>query len=182
MHSDVKLSLIVARGRNNVIGVAGQLPWRLKSDLMFFKKVTLGNPIIMGRKTWESLPRRPLPDRENIVMTRDWTYDAPGARVYSSFSPAVNAAKAIAAREGKREVFVIGGEAIYKLALPLADRVYVTDVDAAPDGDAHFPVLADTEWHEETTEHFDISEGNDHAFTIRRLERVPAISSVRADA
>ena len=73
MHSNVKLSLIVARGLNNVIGVSGQLPWRLKSDLMFFKQVTLGSPIIMGRKTWESLPRRPLPDRENIVMTRDWT-------------------------------------------------------------------------------------------------------------
>ncbi len=182
MHSDVKLSLIVARGRNNVIGAAGQLPWRLKSDLMFFKKVTLGNPVIMGRKTWESLPKRPLPDRENIVMTRDWTYDAPGARVYSSFSPAVNAAKAIAAREGKREVFVIGGEAIYQLALPLADLVYVTEVDAAPEGDAHFPVLAESEWHEETAEHFEISKGNDHAFTIRKLERVRASSPAGTDA
>lgn len=182
MNNDVKLSLIVARGRNNVIGVAGQLPWRLKSDLMFFKKVTRGNPIIMGRKTWESLPKRPLPDRANIVMTRDWTYDAPGARVYSSFSPAVNAAKAIAAREGKREVFVIGGEAIYELALPLADRVYVTDVDTAPEGDAHFPELADTEWREDTAEHFAISEGNDHAFTIRRLERVHASSPASTNA
>tara|TARA_R110000751_G_scaffold2632_4_gene14073 strand:+ start:11812 stop:12354 length:543 start_codon:yes stop_codon:yes gene_type:complete len=173
MNRDVKLSLIVARGHNNVIGAAGQLPWRLKSDLMFFKKVTLGNPIIMGRKTWESLPKRPLPNRENIVMTRDWTYDAPGARVYSSFSPAVNAAKAIAARDGKNEVFAIGGEAIYKRALPLADRIYLTDVDAAPKGDAFFPVLPEHEWHETTAERFEVSEGNDHAFTIRILERTP---------
>ena len=180
MHSDVKLSLIVARGLNNVIGAAGQLPWRLKSDLMFFKKVTLGNPIIMGRKTWESLPRRPLPDRENIVMTRDWTYDAPGARVYSSFSPAINAAKAIAARDGKAEVFVIGGEAIYKRALPLADRIYLTDVDAAPEGDAFFPALPDHEWHEASAARFEVSDGDDHAFTIRKLERITA--DARTDA
>lgn len=180
MHSNVKLSLIVARGLNNVIGVSGQLPWRLKSDLMFFKQVTLGSPIIMGRKTWESLPRRPLPDRENIVMTRDWTYDAPGARVYSSFAPAVNAAKAIAARDGKAEVFAIGGEAIYRRALPLADRIYLTDVDAAPEGDAFFPALPDNEWHETSAARFEVSEGDDHAFTIRRLERTPA--DARTDA
>ncbi|KCZ92815.1 dihydrofolate reductase [Hyphomonas johnsonii] len=174
MHSEVKLSLIVARGRNNVIGVAGQLPWRLKSDMMFFKRVTMDHPIIMGRKTWESLPKHPLPGRENIVMTRDWTYDAPGARVYSSFPAAMNAAKAVAKRTGKREVFVIGGEAIYTLALPLADRVYLTDVDAAPEGDAYFPPLDAQEWHESTAEAFGVGDGNNHAFTIRQLDRVHA--------
>jgi dihydrofolate reductase len=83
----------------------------------------------------------------------------------------VNAAKAIAARNGKNEVFAIGGEAIYKRALPLADRIYLTDVDAAPSGDAFFPVLAEHEWHETSAERFEVSEGNDHAFTIRMLER-----------
>jgi dihydrofolate reductase len=182
MNSEVKLCLIVARARNNVIGVAGKLPWRLKGDMMFFKRITMGNPIIMGRKTWESLPKKPLPGRENIVMTRDWTYDAPGARVYSSFATAMNAAKAVAARDGKREVFVIGGEAIYKQALPIADCIYTTDVDTEPRGDAFFPPLVEGEWREETAEHFVASESNDHAFTIRKLERVHANSTAASDA
>ena len=90
MSADVKLCLIAARARNNVIGSGGDLPWKLKSDLSFFKTATLGCPIIMGRKTWESLPVRPLKGRENIVMTRDWAYNADGARVYSSFAAATN--------------------------------------------------------------------------------------------
>ncbi|WP_241765730.1 dihydrofolate reductase [Hyphomonas chukchiensis] len=178
----MKLSLIVARGRNGVIGVAGELPWRLKGDMMFFKRITMGNPIIMGRKTWESLPKRPLPGRENIVMTRDWTYDAPGARVYSNFIAAMSAAKAVAARDGRREAFVIGGEAIYKLAMPLADRIYLTDVESYPHGDAYFPELADDEWHEHTAEHFEATNGNDFAYTIRKLERVHAASHADTDS
>ena len=92
MPDSLNVCLIAARGKNNVIGNEGDLPWRLKDDLTFFKKVTMGCPILMGRKTWESLPVRPLKGRENIVMTRDWTYSAPGARVYSSFPAAINAA------------------------------------------------------------------------------------------
>lgn len=182
MQNDVKLSLIVARGRNGVIGVAGELPWRLRGDMMFFKRITMGNPIIMGRKTWESLPKRPLPGRENIVMTRDWTYDAPGARVYSNFIAAMNAAKAVAARDGRREAFVIGGEAIYKLAMPLADRIYLTDVESYPEGDAFFPELPEDEWREHTAEHFEAVEGNDFAYTIRKLERVHAASHAETDS
>ena len=171
MPDTIRLCLIVAQGRNRVIGASGQLPWRLSEDLAFFKRVTMGSPILMGRKTWESLPRRPLPGRENIVLSQDWNYDAPGARVYSSFAPALNAAKAMAARTGTGKVFVIGGEAIYALALPFADRIYLTDVDAAPDGDAFFPVLKPGDWSETGTETFAAGPGNDHAFTIRSLER-----------
>jgi dihydrofolate reductase len=130
MIEPIRLSLIVAQGRNRVIGSAGQLPWRLKDDLAHFKRTTMGAPVIMGRKTWESLPKRPLPGRPNIVISRDWNYDAAEARVYSSLSPAINAAKAMALRAGQSEVFVIGGAAIYELALPLADRIYLTEVDA----------------------------------------------------
>lgn len=176
MPSNVKLCLIAARGRNGVIGSEGQLPWRLKSDLAFFKQATLGCPVIMGRKTWESLPFRPLKGRENIVMTRDWAYDAEGARVYSAFSAAVNSAKAIAARTGADKVFVIGGEAIYRLALPIADRVYLTEVVAEPEGDAHFPEMADEDWRETGAEHFEAGDGNDFAFTIRQLDRIPVAS------
>lgn len=169
-----RLSLIVAQGRNRVIGAGGQLPWRLKGDLAHFKRTTLGAPVIMGRKTWESLPKRPLPGRPNIVISRDWNYDAAEARVYSSFVPALSAGRAMALRSGGKEVFVIGGAAIYALALPLADRIYLTEVDAAPDGDAFFPALDTAHWQETSSTRIEAGEGNDHAFTLRVLDRVAA--------
>ncbi|CAN0266978.1 unnamed protein product, partial [Chrysoparadoxa australica] len=110
--SAIKVSLIAARAKTGVIGNKGQLPWRLADDLAFFKSVTVGHPIIMGRRTWESLPRRPLPGRDNIVLSRDWTFSAAGARVFSAIGPAVEAGKALAVAAGKREVFIIGGDAL----------------------------------------------------------------------
>ena len=174
MIEPIRLSLIVAQGRNRVIGAAGQLPWRLKDDLAHFKRKTMGAPVIMGRKTWESLPKRPLPGRPNIVISRDWNYDAAEARVYSSVAPAINAAKAMALREGKSEVFVIGGAAIYELALPIADRIYLTEVDAAPEGDVFFPELASRSWSETASTRYEAGEGNDYAFTLRVLDHVTA--------
>ncbi|MFN3607710.1 MAG: dihydrofolate reductase [Hyphomonas sp.] len=174
MSIEVKLCLIVAQARNRVIGAAGALPWRLKDDMAFFKSATMGAPIIMGRKTWESFPKRPLPGRENIVLTRDWDYDAAQARVYSSFPAAMNAARAIAAREGKEEAFVIGGAEIYALALPFADRIYLTEIDAEIDGDTFFPELDMRQWRADDVAAHPAGEGNDHAFTIRRLDRVSA--------
>ncbi|WP_291194607.1 dihydrofolate reductase [Hyphomonas sp.] len=174
MIEPIRLSLIVAQGRNRVIGSSGQLPWRLKDDLAHFKRTTMGAPVIMGRKTWESLPKRPLPGRPNIVISRDWNYDAAEARVYSSVSPAINAAKAMALRAGQTEVFIIGGAAIYELALPLADRIYLTEVDAAPEGDVFFPALDTASWSESGLTRFEAGEGNDHGFTIKVLDRVTA--------
>jgi dihydrofolate reductase len=173
MSTDIKLCLIVAQARNRVIGAEGRLPWRLKDDIAFFKRTTTGAPVIMGRKTWESLPMRPLPSRENIVLTRDWDYVAPGARVYSSFAAAVNAGRAIAAREGRDEVFVIGGAQIYTTALALADRIYLTEVDAAVAGDVRFPEIDGAQWSQGEPQSFPAGDGNDHAFTIRRLDRMP---------
>ncbi|WP_213272281.1 dihydrofolate reductase [Hyphomonas sp.] len=175
MSTEVKLCLIVAQARNRVIGSSGALPWRLKDDMAFFKATTMGAPVIMGRKTWESFPKRPLPGRENIVLTRDWDYDAAQARVYSSFPAAMNAARAIAAREGKDEAFVIGGAEIYALALPFADRIYLTEVDAEIEGDTLFPELDLRQWRAEDVTAHPAGEGNDHAFTIRRLDRASAI-------
>jgi dihydrofolate reductase len=172
MSEPIRLCLIVAQGRNRVIGAAGQLPWRLKDDLSHFKRTTMGAPVIMGRKTWESLPKRPLPGRANIVVSRDWNYDAVEARVYSSVTPAINAAKAMALRAGQTEVFVIGGAAIYELALPLADRIYLTEVDASPDGDAFFPAIGQALWSTRSQTRFEAGEGNDHGFTINVLDRV----------
>lgn len=174
MSIEVKLCLIVAQARNRVIGSSGTLPWRLKDDMAFFKATTMGAPVIMGRKTWESFPKRPLPGRENIVLTRDWDYDAAEARVYSSFPAAMNAARAIAAREGKEEAFVIGGAEIYALALPFADRIYLTEVDAEIEGDTLFPELDLRQWRAQEVAAHPAGEGNDHAFTIHRLDRAHA--------
>lgn len=171
MPDQIKLAIIVARGKNGVIGRDGDLPWRLSADLQHFKKTTLGMPIIMGRATWESFPRRPLPGRENIVLSRDWNYAAPGGRVYSSLAPAVSAAKAMAALDGKDEVFIVGGGAIYEAALPLADRLYLTEVEAAPDGHVFFPELDMANWEEVSRFEHGADAKNDHAFTVLQLDR-----------
>lgn len=171
MEPPVTLCLIVARSRNGVIGKDGDLPWRLSDDLKLFKQATLGKPVIMGRKTWESLPVKPLPRRQNIVLTRDWEYAAPGARVYSSFSAAVAAAKAMAAKDGKDEVFVIGGESLYRKALSMADRLYITEVDVELDGDAHFPMDGEDAFIEAGSTAYPANGENDYPFTYRILER-----------
>lgn len=177
MPADIKTAMIVARGRNGVIGRDGDLPWRLSEDLKSFKRTTLNKPIIMGRATWESFPRRPLPKRENIVLSRDWTYSAPGARVYSSFGVALNAAKAIAVRDGMGEVFIIGGGTLYEMGLPFADRLYLTEVDAAPDGHVFFPDLAMDDWEEVSRVEHGADEKNDHDFAMLQLERKTASAS-----
>lgn len=174
MEPDVKLSLIVARASGGVIGANGDLPWRLSDDLKAFKKVTFGCPVLMGRKTWESLPIKPLPGRQNIVLTSDWEYDAVGARVYSSFAPAMNAAKAIAAKSKFEEIFVIGGESLYKKAFGMADRLYITEVDASVEGDAFFPAFNEGVWKEVSSTSYQKNDDNEHDFVIRVLERLPA--------
>ncbi|MEM7660965.1 MAG: dihydrofolate reductase [Pseudomonadota bacterium] len=170
MDVDIRNCIIVAKARNDVIGNQGTLPWRLSADLAFFKEVTLGKPVIMGRKTWESLPVNPLPGRANIVISRNWNYAAKGARVYSSLGVAVNAARSIARRDGVDEIFVIGGASIYERALPISDRLYITDVDADVIGDVKFPKLEEGRWEEVWQRPHDADDKNDHAFTIRRYD------------
>jgi dihydrofolate reductase len=134
-----RLTLVVARARNGVIGRNGALPWKIPGELAHFKRTTMGHPIVMGRKTWESIGR-PLPGRRNIVVTRNAQYTAPGAEVVASLQDA------IALCTGADEVFVIGGAELYAQALPRAARAVVTEIDADFDGDAHFPTLAADEW------------------------------------
>lgn len=166
-----KLCLIVARGRNGVIGRDGDLPWRLPEDLKFFKQVTAGAPLIMGRRTWESLPRQPLPGRANIVVSRNGDFRAGGARVYSTLPLALAAARSLAAASGAGEVFVIGGAALYADALPLADRLYVTEVDAAPEGDVVFPDIDRSGWTvTELAAHL-ADDRHAHPFRITRWDR-----------
>ena len=172
MGSTVKLCAIVAMGSNRVIGRDGDLPWRLSDDLKSFKAITSGKPLIVGRKTWESFPRRPLPGRENIVLSRDGNYAAPGARVYSSLAPAINVATSIAQTTGVDEVFIAGGGTVYERAMDLIERLYLTRVDASPEGDALFPEIDMSTWTEVwRTEHISDAK-NDHNFTITCLDRV----------
>ncbi|WP_300527493.1 dihydrofolate reductase [Maricaulis sp.] len=166
-----KISLIAARGRNNVIGTDGDLPWRLSSDLKLFKAVTKGKPVIMGRKTWDSLPRKPLPGRANIVVTRQPGYHAEGAQVVGDMGAAFDEAFVRANMDQVDEVFVIGGAQIYAAALALADRLYITEVDAEPAGEAVFPAFDEADWSEIGRQDYDPGENDDHAFTFRALER-----------
>ena len=165
----------VARARNGVIGRAGDLPWRLKSDLALFKATTLGKPIIMGRKTWESLPRRPLPGRLNIVVTRDGSYEeegkAKGALVCEVFDNALQIAREQAEDDGASEVCVIGGAAMFAMAFPKASRLYLTEVEAEVDGDVFFPAFDESRWTEVSREAHPAGEGDDHPFVFRVLER-----------
>ena len=161
----------VARARNGVIGKDGKLPWRLKSDLALFKQVTMFKPVIMGRKTWDSLPFKPLPGRLNLVLSKDGSFEPNGAVVCESFGEALEIAREQAAEDGAEEVCVIGGAALYALALPRAKRIYITEVDAEPEGDVTTPAFDESAWTEVRREAHPAGEGDDHAFVFRVLER-----------
>ena len=167
----IPLALVVARAANGVIGRKGDLPWRLKSDLALFKANTLGKPVIMGRKTWDSLPRKPLPGRMNLVLSMDGSFEPEQAVVCESFLEAVQMAREQAQEDGVDEVCVIGGRALFEMALPKAKRLYLTEVDASPEGDVTFPAFDESAWTEVRREAHPAGEGDDHAFVFRVLER-----------
>lgn len=166
-----QLCLVAARGRNGVIGSGGELPWRLASDLKLFKALTRGKPVMMGRKTWESLPLRPLPGRLNIVITRQPDYAAEGACVVQDFDRALELALKDALASDADEIFVIGGAQIYRHTLAFADRLYLTEVDAAPAGEIRFPDFDETQWAESRREAYKAGPDDDHDFVFRVLER-----------
>ncbi|WP_345889692.1 dihydrofolate reductase [Spongiibacter thalassae] len=147
----IKFAHIVAAARNGVIGVDNQLPWRLPADLRRFKALTMGKPIVMGRKTWESIGR-PLPGRANIVVSRDPHFRAEGAQVFADIAGAMAQAEVEATHSGVDEVFVIGGETIYRQTLAEVDRVYLTEVDVEVEGDAFYPPLEGAVWRETARE------------------------------
>ena len=171
-----QIALVVARGSNGVIGRDGNLPWRIRSDLQRFKAVTIGKPCIMGRKTWESLPLRPLPGRLNLVLTKDESYHesekAKGCVVVTSLDEALSMAREQAADDEVNEICVIGGAAIFEAVLPRAKRLYITEVDAAPNGDVLFPAFNEGDWTETLNEAHPAGEKDDHAFIFRTLERL----------
>lgn len=160
------ISIIVAASTNNVIGVSGELPWRLPDDLRRFKALTMGKPIIMGRLTWESIGQ-PLPGRQNIVVTRQPGFVADGCNVVES------PASALQACGGADEIMVIGGGQIYDLFLAKADRVYMTRVHAHIDGDAWFPELDERDWFVTARESHAADDVNEYAFEFVTYERCP---------
>ena len=161
----------VARGANGVIGANGGLPWRLKSDLKIFRRLTMGKPLIMGRKTWDSLPVKPLPGRANIVLSRDGRFAPHGALVCEDFHEAFQIARDQADDDGQGEVCVIGGAALFEIALPKAKRLYLTEVDGSPDGDVRFPAFDEADWFETSREAHPAGPEDDHGFVFRTLER-----------
>lgn len=167
----VIISLVAARGRNGVIGSKGGLPWRLRSDLQKFKQTTIGKPCVMGRKTWDSLQLRPLPGRLNVVISNNPDFEARGGLVCQTLEQALAIARETARDDGVDEVCVIGGAQIYALALPRARRLYISEVEADPDGDARFPDIDEAEWRELSSERIEPGDKDDHAFTFRILER-----------
>jgi dihydrofolate reductase len=161
----------IARARNGVIGRGGTLPWRLKTDLANFRAVTMGKPVIMGRKTWESLPKRPLIGRTNIVLSRDGSFEPAGAVVCEDFVEAVAIGREQAAEDGASEVCVIGGASLFALALVKARRLYLTDIDAEIEGDVTLAPLDEGQWREIRAQDFPAGEDDQYPFTIRVLER-----------
>lgn len=162
-------SLIVARARNGAIGLANAMPWHLPADLAHFKRTTLGHPVIMGRRTWESIGRA-LPGRRNIVVSRTPGFRAEGAQVVGSLAEAWRAA------EGAEEAFVIGGARLYAEALAEAERIYLTDVAGEPGGDTFFPAIDPGQWRETLLGAHPADERNAYALRFLLLERVrPAV-------
>ena len=164
------LSVIVAVAENGVLGVDNTLPWRLPEDLKYFKKVTMGKPIVMGRKTYESIGRA-LPGRPNIVISRNPGFSAPGINVVGSIDSALELAKEMAQGDGQNELMVIGGAAIYALAIPMADRLYLTEVHAEYSGDAFLPAVDLEPWLEISREHHPSQNADLPAFSFLVYER-----------
>jgi len=136
----MSINIIAAIGPNNIIGNKGKLPWHIPDDLKRFKKLTLDHPVIMGRKTYESIGR-PLPNRENIVITSQKNYSAPGCSTFSSLKEALN-------KYAESDIFIIGGAKIYKQAMPFADHLYITEIKIPAEGDVYFPEYDKNEWRE----------------------------------
>lgn len=163
------VAFVVAVAENGVIGRKGALPWRMPSDLKMFRKLTLGKPVIMGRKTFQSIGK-PLSGRDNLVITRDRAFKADGVEVFASMDEAVAHAQTLAAARGVDEIAVIGGADIFKAMLPRAGRIYLTRIHGAPEGDTFFtPDMVN--WHEVSRLQLERTPGDDFDATLMVLER-----------
>ncbi|MDH5694253.1 MAG: dihydrofolate reductase [Gammaproteobacteria bacterium] len=161
----MRLSLIAAIGRNRELGLDNKLLWRLKGDMQYFKQTTLGKPIIVGRKTFESFGGKPLPGRRNIVVTRDASYKATGADVVASLDEAISLV------QSSEEVMIIGGASIYEQALGRVHRMYLTEVDGDFEADTWFPAWQDKDWKQVSKDCHSRDEDNQYDYCFRVLDR-----------
>jgi dihydrofolate reductase len=161
--------MIAAVARNGVIGKANDLPWHLPDDMKYFMLTTKGHHVVMGRKNYESLPEkfRPLPNRTSIVVTKQKNYNAPGCVIVNQLEAGVK----LAEKNGEQELFIIGGAEIYKLGMPLADRLYLTEIDAEIEGDTFFPSYQKLEWQELSRQHHTRDERHKFVFDFVVYER-----------
>ncbi len=166
----VGIILVVAVAENGVIGRDNALPWRIRSDLRYFRSVTMNKPVVMGRKTYESIGK-PLPGRTNIVVTRQADFAEPGVLVAGGIEQALSAARGDALRRGSNEIAVIGGTEIFVQTLPLADRIALTLVHASPQGDTFFPQIDAAVWCETGRTPHERGTGDDYGFTIVQYQR-----------
>jgi dihydrofolate reductase len=161
----MNITIVVAMSNNSLIGREGGLPWRLSADLQHFKSITMGKPIVMGRLTYESIGR-PLPGRENIILTRDPEYKAEGCTIIHDLEQIKSRCSDV------EELMIIGGAQLYFETLPIANKLFVTEVHAELDGDTFFPDLDRSQWREMEREHFTADEKNDFDFSFVALERI----------
>jgi dihydrofolate reductase len=164
------VTFVVAMAENGVIGRDGRLPWRMPSDLKRFRRITLGRPVIMGRKTYESIGR-PLDGRDNIVMTRKRDFTAPGIHVVTTAAAALDLARSLGAARGADEIAVIGGAEVFRALLPFTNRVYLTLVHATPPGDVALPAFDPQQWRETTREPMQQAQGDEFAADFIVLDR-----------
>lgn len=170
MKTKAKICLIAAAAENGVIGMNNKLPWHIRSEWAYFIRMTKFKPVVMGRKTFESLGA-PLKDRPNIIVTRNASYRHPGIIVTTTLEKGIEIADKIAAETKCDEIMIGGGEEIYRLSLPLADRIYLTEVHMKPEGDAFFPALDKKEWTETKREFHKAQPGESADYTITVRER-----------
>lgn len=163
----LKLSMIAAMGKNRVIGKDNDMPWHLPADLQHFKKTTLGSPIIMGRKTYDSIGR-PLPGRLNIILSRNTRLEIEGCSVVNSLEDAID----LAEKTDASEIFITGGAHLYDKFLENADRLYLTLIDEKFDGDTYFPDYTQFNWKEAAKENHKADDKNPHAYSFVTLDRI----------
>lgn len=170
----MRITCVVAAARNGVIGRDGRLPWKLPSDLKMFRKLTLGRPVIMGRRTWESLGIQPLPDRHNIVITRQPGYRAEGARVVHSLEAALAVARKLAEQDGAEEIAIIGGGQIFAeaLAAELVDRIYLSEVDLEAAGETVMPAIDRAKWRQTARQEMPRGPRDEARFSLVTLDRI----------
>lgn len=171
--SEPIIALVIARGDNGAIGRGGDLPWRLSTDLKQFRKVTLGKPVLMGRRTFQSLPGA-LDGRVNIVLSREAGFVADGAIVARSLEEGLKEARRAAEAAGVDEIMVIGGDDVFQRVMPLAGRIYLTEVHASPDADVWLRDFDLRAWREISRERHEAGPKDDHPFSFVHLERKPS--------